>query len=122
MTDTDSEMRHDGAQATADEQVAEIQATFDLRWAADMRAIKRWQAATGRTLTWPDHSDLCVWLLQELDIAEEYRQKIEEALAGLEKATRKYGITKSLSDLSHLLTKALPEARKYLSKVERIAS
>lgn len=45
----------------------ELQRVFDLRWKADMRAIKRWQAATGRTLTWPDHADLCVWLLGELE-------------------------------------------------------
>lgn len=46
---------------------AELQATFDLRWQADMRAIKRWQAAgSGLDLTWPDHSDLVVWLLDLL--------------------------------------------------------
>ncbi len=44
---------------------AEDAASFDLRWNADMRAIKRWQEATGRTLTWPDHADLCVWLLDQ---------------------------------------------------------
>ena len=46
---------------------AELEAGFDLRWNADMRAIKRWQAATGRILVWPDHADLCVWLLEQLD-------------------------------------------------------
>lgn len=46
----------------------ELQATFDLRWAADMRAIKRWQEAhPGNELTWPDHADLVVWLLEELE-------------------------------------------------------
>lgn len=52
------------------ESVVEIEAIFDMRWAADMRAIKRWQAATGRDLTWPDHADLVVWLLEQLDVAE----------------------------------------------------
>jgi len=45
--------------------------SFALRWNADMRAIKRWQAATGRELVWPDHADLCVWLLEQLDAVEE---------------------------------------------------
>ena len=47
---------------------AELQATFNLRWDADMRAIKRWQAAgPDRELTWPDHADLVVWLLERLE-------------------------------------------------------
>lgn len=45
----------------------DLQQTFDLRWKADMRAIKRWQEAhPGNDLVWPDHADLCVWLLEEL--------------------------------------------------------
>ena len=41
---------------------------FDLRWEADMRAIKRWQSVDPekRKLTWPDHTDLCVWLLDQI--------------------------------------------------------
>lgn len=43
--------------------------TFDLRQKADMRAIKRWQAAhPGNDLTWPDHADMVVWLLERLDL------------------------------------------------------
>lgn len=49
-------------------EAAELQAIFNLRWDADMRAIKQWQAATGRTLTLPDHADLCVWLLEQLEM------------------------------------------------------
>jgi hypothetical protein len=46
---------------------AEYRATFDLRWKADMRAIKRWQAAhPGNELVWPDHADLVVWLMGQL--------------------------------------------------------
>jgi hypothetical protein len=42
--------------------------SFDLRWNADMRAIKRWQAAhPGKELVWPDHADLVVWLMEQLD-------------------------------------------------------
>jgi hypothetical protein len=44
----------------------ELQTSFDLRWKADMRAIKKWQEKTGRELVWPDHADLCVWLMDEL--------------------------------------------------------
>lgn len=42
----------------------QLQRLFDLRWEADMRAIKRWQAANpGNDLVWPDRADLVVWLL-----------------------------------------------------------
>lgn len=47
--------------------VRELEATFDLRWKATMRAINRWQQATGKDMTWPDHADLCVWLLDQID-------------------------------------------------------
>jgi len=46
----------------------ELGFTFDLRWKADMRAIKMWQAAhPGNDLVWPDHADMVVWLLGEVD-------------------------------------------------------
>jgi len=45
-------------------------ATFDLRWAADQRAIKRWQATTGRVNVWPDRADMVVLLLEVADRAE----------------------------------------------------
>lgn len=48
------------------ERIQELERYFDLRRSADMRAIKRWQAAgPNRELTWPDHADLVVWLLEE---------------------------------------------------------
>jgi hypothetical protein len=41
---------------------------FNLRWNADMRAVKRWRAANpGNELVLPDHADLVVWLLEQLD-------------------------------------------------------
>lgn len=53
------------------EELEDFQRSFDLRWNADQRAIKRWQAAApegeDRSLTWPDHGDLVVWLLERLD-------------------------------------------------------
>lgn len=49
---------------------AESDLAFDLRWDADMRAIKRWQEAhPGNDLVWPDHAELCLWLLTELERA-----------------------------------------------------
>ena len=56
------------------EDLAEMKATFDLRWKADMRAIKMWQAAhperwagPGTGLIWPDHADMVVWALGEIE-------------------------------------------------------
>ena len=43
-------------------QVEENEASFNLRRDADMRAIKRWQEATGQELVWPHHADLCLCL------------------------------------------------------------
>lgn len=51
-------------------ETSQLQDTFDATWAANMRAIKRWQAATGRELTWPDHADLVIWLLERIEGAE----------------------------------------------------
>ncbi len=72
--------------AELEQEKADEQASFDLRWKADMRAIKRWQAEQpGRELTWPDHADLCVWLLERIPnkatedvIDERARQKTVE--------------------------------------------
>jgi len=44
----------------------DLQAGFELRWEADQRAIKRWQEETGRTMWWPDHTDLLVWLMAKI--------------------------------------------------------
>jgi hypothetical protein len=53
----------------------ELQHVFDLRWKASMRAIKLWQKRTGRKLVWPDHCDMVVWLLEQLDEARKPRAK-----------------------------------------------
>jgi hypothetical protein len=60
----------------------DLQRTFDLRWAADMRAIKIWQAAgEGRELTWPDHADLVVFLLGQIESSRaEEREACARAL------------------------------------------
>lgn len=50
-----------------DEAIETLDRITNLRWEADMRAIKRWQAAhPGRELVWPDHADMVVWLLEQL--------------------------------------------------------
>lgn len=47
---------------------AEHELTFQLRHEADIRALKRWRSeAPGRELRMPDHADMVVWLLKELD-------------------------------------------------------
>jgi hypothetical protein len=44
----------------------EYQRSFELRWRADQRAIKRWrQAHPGNDHIWPDCADLCVWLMDQ---------------------------------------------------------
>lgn len=50
----------------------DLQAIFDLRHSADMRAIAQWRAESPveRDLIMPDHADLCVWLLDKLDRAD----------------------------------------------------
>ena len=58
-------------------ELAEVNATFDARYKADMRAREMWHKAGGDEMTWPDHADLCVWLLQEL-------AKIKAQLADVE--------------------------------------
>ena len=63
------------------EAAEELRATFDLRWKADMRAIKRWQAAhPGNELTWPDHADMVVWLLGEVERLQQAKGIIERIL------------------------------------------
>lgn len=63
----------DRAAAKADilhaaEHLEETENSFNLRWDADMRAIKRWREAhPGKELVLPDHADLVVWLLGELE-------------------------------------------------------
>lgn len=63
--------------------VASLQQTFDLRWDADMRAIKRWQAAgSDRELTWPDRADLVVFLLEQMDaMRKQFDARVAELIS-----------------------------------------
>lgn len=67
--------------AKAKVDLAEMQATFDLRWNADRRAIERWRAEqpAERELRSPDHADMVVWLMQQFDGLMNDVKRAEEA-------------------------------------------
>lgn len=49
------------------QELAELRALFELRYAADTRARERWsEEHPEQPLTWPDHADMCVWLLGKI--------------------------------------------------------
>jgi hypothetical protein len=51
--------------------IEELEQLFDLRWAADVRAIKAWQIAhPDQPKTWPDHADLGTWCLSRIEKLE----------------------------------------------------
>jgi len=78
-------------------EIAEYEQSFNLRWNADMRAIKRWQEATGRNLIWPDHADLCVWVLGRMDEQDAeihvYTEQLEELRVKVAQQKRLYEMT-----------------------------
>lgn len=51
-------------------EIEEMNVTFNLMHQANMTAIKMWQEETGENLTWPNHVDLVAWLLRRLESAE----------------------------------------------------
>ena len=68
----------------AERERREHEGSFNIRWKADMRAIKRWQEANGQPDMWPDHADLCVWLMGQLEEERAYTASLEAAIgAGL---------------------------------------
>lgn len=65
--------------AEAKAEAADHDASFDLRWRADIRATERWRGDDpAKQLRMPDHTDLCVWLLEQWD-AERERAELLEA-------------------------------------------
>ncbi len=65
---------------------AELEASFDLRWNADARAIRRWRGSDPTkelTLILPDHADLCVWLLERLEEAKRDSERLDHAMREL---------------------------------------
>ena len=61
-------------------ELAELQATFDLRWRADRRAMELWRKQTGRSLVAPDHADLVVFLLDRIERATAALQAAPDVL------------------------------------------
>ena len=76
--------------AKATDELAERDASFEVRWDADMRAIKRWRAErpVGRDLILPDHADLCVWLMFRVKYLENDGMLNELAALGSEDLER----------------------------------
>ena len=60
------------ALSIASDWIAEYEHNFELRWKASQRAMKRWHTAHPlKQAVWPDHADLCVWLIdQTFDLRE----------------------------------------------------
>lgn len=79
------ERERDRAQAQVAElrrELDEFHATFDLQWAADMRAVARWRAEDPerRALSMPDREAMTFRLLQLLDAAEAQVAELREML------------------------------------------
>jgi hypothetical protein len=54
--------------AWAIQEIEDNDASFEVRHGADMRAIDRWRLAhPGNELRQPDHADLCVWLMSQIE-------------------------------------------------------
>lgn len=63
----------------------ELQQAFDMRWQATQRAIKVWQTKhPSSDLTWPDHAELIVWLLDEIESLRAQVATLREALMSTE--------------------------------------
>lgn len=69
-----------GKTETLQQKINELQLSLDLEWEAGQRAIKMWQAETGKELVWPDKADLCVWLMQQNEQLQATNQQLLEAL------------------------------------------
>lgn len=81
-----------------EEEQKEHDATFDLRWKADMRAIKMWQQAhPGRPNIWPDHADMVVWLMKRI---AELEAELDQLRAGNMRYARL--LAAALTDLDNL--------------------
>lgn len=65
-------------------ELADLQQTFDLQWAADQRAIKQWQEAhPGNDMTWPDRCNMVVWLLDKFAAQAAEIERLAEINKGL---------------------------------------
>lgn len=77
-------------QALTRQENSEEELLFDLRWKADMRAIKMWRKGhPERRLVMPDHADMVCWLLEKLDAFDTtLRKEIVEHFEDLDKAVK----------------------------------
>ena len=67
----------------AADRIEELEHIFAMRREAGTRAIKMWQDATpdyDYDLTWPDHADLCVWLMDKAKQDADRIGRLEKAL------------------------------------------
>ena len=91
----------DELQGAAD-RIEELEHLFDLRWAADMRAIRLWQSAhPDQPRTWPDHADLGTWCLSRIETLEAALREITWI------ATPDHAMARSRA--THIARKALEE-------------
>jgi hypothetical protein len=71
-------------------ELSERDKSFELRQASDMRAIDMWQEAAGEELQWPNHADLCVWLMERNAYLED---KVRDLNTELQAYTNAYNKT-----------------------------
>ncbi len=88
--------------ATAE--LAERDASFELRWKADMWAIARWRAEKPeeRDLLAPDHADLCVWLMDKLELHLLNPNSSDPVLSGPEGSPDRVAWLQDGSTMDHL--------------------
>ena len=93
--------------------IEELEQLFDLRWAADMRAIKAWQIAhPDQPKTWPDHADLGTWCLSRI---EKLEAALREIAAGYETEWSTSSVTNML-DIAQILSERIVIARAALEE------
>lgn len=104
-------------------EVEEYEQMFDLRYKADMRAIKRWREATGRHLVWPDHADLCVWLLEQNERLRAALEQIAgkndlEGLSPEESPSAAYAALHEVELIARDALNQQPDTGRYMTKEE----
>lgn len=101
----------------------ELEAIFDLRWKADMRAVGMWRRRTGEHLTLPDHADLVVWLLEEIQATKKEASDLSDLLDQIEDEKDDFersleGLTAEKARLIGILSDAEYIAQKFMKKVD----
>lgn len=74
-----------GRAQRAENNSTELQHYFEMRWKADRRAIALWrQADPTRELVMPDHADLCLWLLDNIEGSHAREEKLRSSISEAE--------------------------------------